>query len=118
MPPRLRIFEGDRTAYRIDQIDLSFNQVLPGRRVGVLEIGHEDIGAAVQRIDYHLAVGGAGDLDAAVPKVLRDRRYPPVAVADCLGLGQEIRFQPASSWRWITARRARRRRRSAPNSRS
>src|SRR5215472_589203 len=90
MPPRLRIFEGDRTAYRIDQIDLSFDQVLPGRRVGILEIGHEDIGAAVQRIDHHLAVGWAGDLDAAVLKVRRDRRYLPFAVADRLGLGQEI----------------------------
>src|SRR5215469_2672601 len=90
MPPCLRISEGDRTVYRIDQIDLSFDQILPSRRVGILEIGHKDIGAAVQRIDHHLAVGWAGDLDAAVLKVRRDRRYLPFAVADHLGLGQEI----------------------------
>ena len=90
MPPRLRVIEGDRPAHRITEIGLAFDQVVPGRRIGVLEIGHEDIGAAIQRIDHHLAVGRAGDLDAAVLKVARDRRHPPVAVADRLGLRQEI----------------------------
>ena len=66
MPSGLRVVEGDRAAHRISEIGLAFNQVLPGRRIGILEIGHEDIGAAVQRIDHHLAVGRPSNLDAAV----------------------------------------------------
>ena len=64
--------------------------IVPGRRVGVLEIGHEDARAGIERIDDHLAVGRPGDLDAAVVEVGRDRRHGPVAFADGAGLGQEI----------------------------
>ena len=46
-------------------------QVRPGRRVRVLEVGHEDLRARVERVDHHLAVGRAGDLDAAVLEVGR-----------------------------------------------
>ena len=73
---------------------MSFDQIVPARRRRVLEIGHVDIGAAIQRVDHHLAVGRAGDLDAAVLDVARDRCHPPVAVADRLGLGQEIGLPP------------------------
>ena len=90
MPPGCRIVEGDRAAHRVAQVDLAFDQVVPGRRGGVLEVGHEDIGAAVERVDHHLAVGRAGDLDPAIVEVARDRRHPPVAIADRLGLGQKI----------------------------
>src|SRR5581483_11670635 len=48
----------------VAQIDLPVDQVGPGRRVRVLEVGHEHVGAAVQRVDEHLAVDRAGDLDA------------------------------------------------------
>ena len=82
--------EGYRTPYRVAKIDLAFNHVAPGRRVGVLEIGHEHVGAAVQRIDHHLAVGGAGNFDAAILQVGRDRADAPFALADAAGLGQEI----------------------------
>ncbi len=74
------------------QVDLAFDVVRPGRRVGVLEIRHEDVGAAIERIDDHLAVDRPGDLDAPVRQVLRDRRDAPVlVVADHLGAGPEIR---------------------------
>ena len=74
----------------VPQIDLALDHVGPGRRVGVLEVGHEDLGAGIERVDDHLAVDRAGDLDAAVQEVGRDRRDLPVALAECSRLGQEI----------------------------
>ena len=62
---------GDGAVHRVAQIDLAFHDVLPGGRVGILEVGHEDVGAGVQRVDDHLAVGRPGDLDAPVAKVGR-----------------------------------------------
>ena len=44
---------------------------VPGRGVGVLEVGHEDVRAGVQGVDDHLPVGRAGDLDAPVEQVRR-----------------------------------------------
>ena len=86
----LRVGEVDLVGPAVLEVDLALDLVFPGRRVGILEIGHEDLGAGVQRVDDHLAVGRAGDLDAAVLKVGGDRRDLPVAVADVLRLGQEI----------------------------
>ena len=73
---------GDRALDRVDQVDVALDLVAPGRRVGVLEVGHEALGAAVERVDDELAVGRAGDLDAAVRVVGPRRRDLPVAVAD------------------------------------
>src|SRR5262249_22975201 len=72
----------------------AFDQVLPGRRIGVLEISHEDVGAAIERVDHHLAVGRAGDLDPAILNVAWYWGYPPITGADRLGFRQEIRFPP------------------------
>ena len=47
-------------------------------RVGVLEVGHEALGARVERVDHELAVGRAGDLDAAV-LVVGPRRARPAS---------------------------------------
>src|SRR6266540_3787229 len=87
--PALRALEGDGALDGLDQVRLAGEHVLPGRRVGVLEIGHEDLRARVERVDEHLAVGRAGDLDAAVGQVRRQRGDPPVAGAHALGGGQE-----------------------------
>ena len=57
----------------------------PGRRVGVLEVGHEPARARVQRVDHHLAVGGAGDLDPAVGERAGHRRH-----RELLGRGHEV----------------------------
>jgi hypothetical protein len=67
------------------------DDVVPRRRVRVLEVGHEDPGAGVQRVDDHLAVDGAGDLDAAVEEVGRQRRDGPRALAHRLRLVEEAR---------------------------
>ncbi len=69
--------------------------VVPGRRVRVLEVRHEDAGAGVERVDDHLALDRAGDLDAPVLQVGRDRGDLPVAVTDVFGFLQEVR-QPAA----------------------
>ena len=82
--------EAELAGPAVHQVDLALDHVGPGRRVGVLEVGHEHLGPAVQGVDDHLAVGRTGDLDAAVQQVGRDRRDLPVAVAHGLGLGQEV----------------------------
>src|SRR5437763_10603579 len=89
MPPALRIVEGDRAPYRVVEIALAVDQVVPARGCGVLEIGHEYVGAAIQRVDDHLAVGRPGDLDTSVAKIWRDRCGLPVGVADGLRVRQE-----------------------------
>jgi hypothetical protein len=69
--------------------------VLPGRRGGVLEVGHENLGAGVERVDHHLAVDGPGDLGAAVLQVGgRGRDAPVRIVADVGGLREEVRQLP------------------------
>ena len=96
--------EGNRAAHRVAQVDLPVDHVEPGRAVGVLEVRHEGGGAAVERVDHHLAVGRPGDLDAPVEHVLRLRRNLPVRVADLLRLGQEIR--QLAGVEFLLARRA------------
>ena len=84
------IGEINRSANGVAQIDLTFNHVLPGRRVRVFKIRHEDLCAGIQRVDNHLAIGRPGDFDPAVLDVARDRRTLPVAFADLFRLGQEV----------------------------
>ena len=82
--------ELDRAVERVREVDLALDAVLPGRRVRVLEVGHEHLRARVERVDHHLPVDRAGDLDAAVLQLGRDRRDAPVALADLLRLGEEV----------------------------
>ena len=79
-----------RAAHRVAQVDLAFDQIVPAGRVGVLEIRHVDIGAAIERVDHHLAVDRTGDFDAAVEQILGQRRHGPIRLADALGLRREI----------------------------
>jgi len=71
---------------------MALDDVLPGRRVGVLEVRHEDPGAGVEGVDHHLPLGGARDLNSAVAKVGRDRGHLPIQpLPDLPRLGQEVR---------------------------
>ncbi len=90
MPAGFGIVEGNGSAHRVVQIRLALDQIVPGRRVRVLEIGHVNAGAAIQCVDHHFAVDRAGDLGAAVLDVARDWGHPPIGVADRLGLGREV----------------------------
>ena len=63
-------------------------------QVGVIESSQSAMNtrrARIERIDDHLAIGRAGDLDATVLQVGGRRRDPPVAVAHRAGLRQEVR---------------------------
>ena len=86
---------------RIDQVRLAFDTVPPGRRVGILEVGHEHPGAGVQSVDHHLPVDRPGDLDPPVDEIGRCRRNAPVRVF-------------AHGTRRLVGSPAARRRRSAP----
>jgi len=82
--------ELDRAPDGVAQVDLSGESRLPGGGVGILEIGHKDLGARIEGIDDHLPIDGTGDLDAPVLKVGGDRSHPPCVFADLPGLGKEI----------------------------
>ena len=66
----------------VDQVDLALDHVLPGRSERVLEIGHEDLGPRVERVDHHLALHRAGDLHPPVGEVGGDWRHLPLARPD------------------------------------
>ncbi len=76
---------------RIAEIDLAFEIVLPGGRIRVFKIRHENIGAGVQRIDDHLAIDRARDLHTAVEQIVRNGRDRPFCLADVGGFGEEVR---------------------------
>ena len=61
---------------RVAQVELALDHVLPERGVGVLEVGQPHLGAGVQRVDRHLAVGRPGDLGPPVDQPGRVRRPP------------------------------------------
>ncbi len=82
--------ERDRPLERIGEVPLALDAVLPRRRVRVLEVGHEDLRPRVERVDHHLPVDRAGDLDAPVGDLGGERRDPPVASAHVGGLRQEV----------------------------
>jgi len=60
------------TADGIAEVALSFGQVAPRGRRGVLKVGHVDVGAAVETVDYHLTIDGAGDFDASILQIGRN----------------------------------------------
>ena len=82
--------ERDRAAHGVGQVALAVDDVLPGRRERVLEVGHEDLRARVERVDHHLAVDGPGDLDPAVEEVGRSRRHAPVRTRGRHAFRQEV----------------------------
>ena len=95
----IRVLERNRALDGVDQIDLAVDHVLPRWRVGVLEVGHVHVGARVEGVDQHLAIGRAGQLNPAPLQVgVRYWGDFPVAVAGLAGLGQEVgqlaRLQP------------------------
>ena len=86
--------ERDRPVHRVAQVDLPLDGVLPGGRVGVLEVGHEHLRARVERVDDHLAVDRAGDLGATILQVgRRGGDLPRRVVPDLSGLGEEVRYR-------------------------
>ena len=102
-----RRVERDRPLERIGEVPLALDAVLPGRRVRVLEVGHEDLRARVERVDHHLPVDRAGDLDAPVGDLVGERRDPPVASRTSAVSGRKSGSSPPASRSRRSARRAR-----------
>ena len=75
----------------IADIDLAVDQVLPGRRRAILEIGHIDAAIGVEPFDQLAPLERPGHLDATIDDLLGDRRNTPVAGADFGRLRQEVR---------------------------
>ena len=72
--------EGQSAAHRLGHRPVARDDVRPGGGEGILEVGHEDRCARIERVDQHLRLGRAGDLDAPIVEVRRRRRHPPGAV--------------------------------------
>ena len=92
-PERVLLLAGverDRPLERVGQVPLPVDAVRPGRRVRVLEVGHEHPRARVERVDHHLPVDRPRDLDAPVGDLLGRRRHAPGARADLGRPGQEV----------------------------
>ena len=87
--PAVGAVVGDRAVDRVTEVDVALDHVAPGRRVRILEVGHEAIGARVECVDRHLAIGRAGDLDPALLHVCGDRRDGPVALPDLARVREE-----------------------------
>lgn len=61
---------GDGPLCGVDQVDLSEDEVFPGKKSGVLDVGHKVACARVERVEDHFAVDGAGDVHTAIEEVL------------------------------------------------
>ena len=82
--------EGQDAARRVGDRGLAGDEVGPGRRQRVLEVGHEDPGPRVERVDHHLGLGRAGDLDPPVLQVGRGRRHGPRRLTDVATGREEV----------------------------
>jgi hypothetical protein len=83
------VAEADGAPDGVDEVELALDHVFPGGRVGVFEVGHEDVGAGIEGVDHHLAVGGAGDLYPALLEIGGNGRYLPLRFANVTGAVQE-----------------------------
>ncbi len=81
-------------SHRVLQVDLPRDDVVPGRGVGVLEVGHEDLRPRVEGVDHHLAFDRPGDLDPPVSQGLGCFGNCPLAIADVGRLGEEVEAVP------------------------
>src|SRR5271170_2021534 len=86
-----RLREIDRPGPTVPEVRLALDHVGEEGRFRVLEIRHEDLRAGIERIDDHFAIDRAGDLDAAVQQIGRNRRDLPVGFPNGAGFGQKIR---------------------------
>lgn len=82
--------ERDGFVKGVGEVALAFHLIFPGGGVGVFKVGHEDIGAAVESVDNHLAITGASDFDATVGDVGGDGGDGPGGTADTGRTGQKV----------------------------
>jgi hypothetical protein len=97
--------EGERAADGVDERRLSGDDVGPGRRERVLEVGHEHARPRVERVDHHLGLGGTGDLDAPVieGRPVPGRRSSRLADSRVPGRKSSVTPFSSSAWRSCVA---------------
>ena len=83
--------ERERAAGRVAHGGVAGDDVPPGRRERILEAAHEDARARVERVDDHLRIGGARQLDAPVVEIGGRGGDAPLGLAQLLRLGRERR---------------------------
>jgi hypothetical protein len=98
---RQRLVQAVRLALRADEREfaadgrsqrlLAADDVRPGRRERVLEIGHEDASARIEGVDHHLRLGRTGDLYPPIVEVLRCRGDGPLGGAHVGGCDRKVR---------------------------
>ena len=89
--------EAQFPADRVAKGQLTFDDVPPGGARGVLLVGQPHLRARVERVDGHLRIGGAGDLDAAVFEAGPGAGDLPLGVlADVCRFIAEARVVPVS----------------------
>src|SRR5262245_18385502 len=74
----------------VSQIDRTLKVILPGGRVGVLEVGHENVGPRIEGVDNHLPIDRPGDLDSSVLQIAQERRYGPRALSNLTRRDEKI----------------------------
>lgn len=62
---------GESTVYRIVQVDLPIDDVIPACRQSVFKVHHKHFHIGVQRFDHHFALYWSGDLHSVVEQILR-----------------------------------------------
>ena len=101
------------------QLTWPADHIGPGRRQRVLEVRHEDPRARVERVDHHLGLGRAGDLDPPVVEVRRSRRRRSSRPSRTAAVsGSKPGSSPASKRRWRSWRRSSSRFRARPKRRT
>src|SRR5712691_5319849 len=90
IPLPLGTGEGNGAPHRVPQVHLALEIVAPGRSVRVLEVCHVDPRARIERVDDHLPVHGACDLDPTVSQIGGNRRDGPGRFPHCTGLWEEV----------------------------
>ena len=71
----------------IAHVSLTFQAIVPGRRIGVFKVRHEDVCSRVERVDDHLPFRRPSDLNAPIQQVWRNRGDAPLRFSNvsCLG---------------------------------
>mmetsp|Transcript_17165 Transcript_17165/g.41779 ORF Transcript_17165/g.41779 Transcript_17165/m.41779 type:complete len:234 (+) Transcript_17165:3508-4209(+) len=71
---------GNTSFHGISQVELAFNQILPGWRCGIFKVGHVNTCSRVESIDYHLSVDRTSDFHSSILNIGWDRGTFPTRV--------------------------------------
>ena len=80
---------------------MALDDVVPQWGVGVLEVGHKDIGTRIEGVDDHFAVNRAGNFGTTIAEVGSRRYYAPQPGTDMgrrrikVGQASGLEFVPA-----------------------